>query len=90
MLFLLRPPQTYMPYGLPRDPVQQDAWNRQERAAFDSTRRVAPYRPAEDDSAHPDVIAALKDLTELRNSGALTDEEFAAAKAKVLSGSAGS
>ena len=89
MLFLLRPQQTWMPYSLPRDPVQQDARNQQLRNAYDSTRRVPPYRPADDASSPPDVIDRLRDLAELRDSGALTDEEFAKAKAKVLSGSEG-
>jgi hypothetical protein len=84
MLFLLRPQQTYMPYYLPRDPVEQKLRNQQVRAAYDSTRRVPPYQPGED-TAPPDVIAQLKSLAELRKSGALTDDEFAAAKAKVLS-----
>ena len=34
--------------------------------------------------AAPDPIAQLKDLAELHSSGALTDEEFAAQKAKLL------
>ena len=88
MLFLLRPQQTWMPYSLPRDPVQQDVRNQQRRAAYDSTRRVPPYRPGDGAASPPDVIAQLKDLAELRDSGALSDDEFAAAKAKVLSGSA--
>ncbi len=87
MLFLLRPPQTYMPYYLPRDPVQQDVRNQEMRTAYDSTRRVPAYQPAEGGSS-PDVIGQLKSLADLRDSGALTDDEFSAAKAKVLSGPA--
>ena len=88
MLFLLRPQQTWMPYALPRDPAQQDARNQQMRTAYDSTRRVPPYRPA-DGGSQPDVIEQLESLAELHDSGALTDEEFTRAKAKLLSGSAG-
>jgi hypothetical protein len=33
-----------------------------------------------------DVTAKLKELADLKTAGILTDEEFAAAKAKVLSG----
>ena len=89
MLFLLRPQQTWMPYCLPRDPVQQDVRNQEMRTAYDSTRRVPPYRPADGGGSQPDVIAQLKSLAELHDSGALTDQEFTTAKAKLLSGSAG-
>lgn len=34
-----------------------------------------------------DVVARLKELADLRDAGALTDEEFAAAKAQLLGGS---
>ena len=89
MLFLLRPQQTWMPYSLPRDPVQQDVRNQEMRTAYDSTRRVPPYRPTDGGGSQPDVIAQLKSLAELHDSGALTDQEFTTAKAKLLSGSAG-
>ncbi len=88
MLFLLRPQQTWMPYSLPKDPVQQDVRNQQMRTAYDSTRRVPAFQPAADSSS-PDVIGQLRSLAELHDSGALTDDEFALAKAKVLSGSPG-
>jgi Short C-terminal domain len=84
MLFLLRPQQTWMPYYLPRDPVQQGVRNEQMRTAYDATRRVPPNQPAADTES-PDVIGQLKTLAELHHSGALTDEEFTAAKAKLLS-----
>jgi hypothetical protein len=89
MLFLLRPRQTYMPYALPRDPASTDERSEQLHRAYTSTRRVAA--PALSPDAGPgaeaprDVVAALKDLGALHESGALTDDEFAAAKAKVLS-----
>lgn len=76
MLFLLRPRQTWMPYSLPRDPNQMDEWNRLSRDAYGSTRRVAP--------AAADPLAQVRVLAELHQSGALTDEEFAAGKAKLL------
>ena len=41
-----------------------------------------PQAPAAAPAADP--IAQLKDLAELHSSGALTDEEFAAQKAKLL------
>jgi hypothetical protein len=40
--------------------------------------------PAAAAAPAPDPIAQLKDLAELHDSGALTDEEFAAQKAKLL------
>jgi hypothetical protein len=40
------------------------------------------YAPAPDPA--PDAVGRLKELAELHNSGVLTDEEFAAAKRKVL------
>ena len=81
MLFLLRPRQTYMPYALPRDPKQMHEWNTLSNNAYASTRRVAPYEPHADTGA---VVDKMKELAALHASGALTDEEFAAAKAKVL------
>jgi hypothetical protein len=89
MLFLLRPRQTYMPYGLPRDPEGTETWNEQLQKAYSSTRRVAAPTPAADKAASRDVVAELKDLGALHASGALTDEEFATAKATVLSASEG-
>ena len=65
-----------MPYALPRSRELQDAYNRQLREAYESTRRVAP--------SGPDPLAQVKQLAELHRSGVLTDEEFSAAKAKVL------
>ena len=82
MLFLLRPRQTYMPYALPRDRTQQDAYNRQQRDAYASTRRVAPSAPTV--TSPRDPIADLKELGQLHQSGVLTDAEFTAAKTKVL------
>jgi hypothetical protein len=40
--------------------------------------------PATAPAAEADPIAQLKELGELRDSGVLTDEEFAAQKAKIL------
>jgi hypothetical protein len=82
MLFLLRPRQTWMPYALPRSAPQQNVYNQQLQKAYSETRRVAPAVPARD------PIADLKELAQLHASGALTDEEFAAGKAKLLSSDA--
>lgn len=81
MLFLLRPRQTRVPYAVPRDP-NQIAWHNEEaERAYRDTRRVADAEPSARDS-----IAALRDLADLHQSGALTDVEFQTAKAKILSG----
>lgn len=83
MLFLYRPRQTYMPYRLPRNVSQQQRYNQQLQQRFDSTRRLPPPTPAAQAPAR-DTITQLKELAELHDSGALTDAEFAAAKAKLL------
>ncbi|MGZ5310912.1 MAG: SHOCT domain-containing protein [Solirubrobacterales bacterium] len=56
---------------------QQARWAQQE-PAYAEPAPAAPA-PAADDS-----IAKLKELGELHQSGVLTDEEFAAQKAKLL------
>ncbi len=82
MLFLLRPRQTYMPYALPRNQLEQEAYHRELEQAYASTRRVRPPDPAA--AAGADLAGSLRELGELHRSGALSDEEFAAAKAKLL------
>jgi hypothetical protein len=81
MLFLYRPRETWMPFALPRGRTQQGAYNRHLQAEFASTRRVPPAAPA---MVERDPIADLKGLGALYKSGALTDAEFEAAKAKLL------
>jgi hypothetical protein len=101
MLFLYRPRQTWMPYRLPRQRTEQAAYNRQLQEKFGATRRVqSPVPPPDAGSAlapgqtapasAQDVPARLKELAQLHADGALSDDEFAAAKARVLDdGSAG-
>jgi hypothetical protein len=86
MLFLYRPRQTYMPFARPRSHTAQAAYNRQLQEKFDSTRRVQPAIPvaAAPQPAPPNPTAELKDLAAMHESGALTDAEFAAAKARLL------
>ena len=83
MLFLYRPRQTWLPYRVPRNlsAQQQRAYNLQMQDRFAATRRVPPAAPV---AAERDPLDALERLGELREAGTLTDEEFAAAKAKVL------
>lgn len=54
---------------------QQDAAAQQQQAAA----QQAPAAPAQDDS-----MAKIRELGEMRSQGLLTDEEFAAQKAKIL------
>lgn len=79
MLFLYRPPQTWMPYSLPQRRSDQAAYNRQMQARYQSTLRKPPAQP----SSRTD-LEALAELGELHRSGVLTDDEFEQAKAKVL------
>jgi hypothetical protein len=87
MLFLMRPRQTWMPYALPRDPRQQNVYNQQLQKGYDNTRRVDPSQPSAREERDP--IAALKELAEMHENGVLSDDEFAAAKAKLLAPDAG-
>jgi len=83
MLFLYRPRETWMPYRLPRNLTQQRAYNRQMQERFDETRQHVPAASAANEPRR-DPISALKELAQLHDAGALTDEEFAAAKSKLL------
>jgi hypothetical protein len=83
MLFLYRPRETWMPYRLPRNLTQQQAYNRQMQERYVQTRQHAPAA-SRADAAPRDPISALKELAQLHDAGALTDEEFAAAKSKLL------
>jgi hypothetical protein len=55
----------------------------QERWAQQDDYGQAPAAPAPA-AGGGDTVQQLKDLAELRDSGVLTDEEFAAQKAKIL------
>jgi hypothetical protein len=46
----------------------------------------APYPAAATGDAGSDTVAQLQQLAQLHDSGALTDEEFASAKQKLLAG----
>ena len=64
----------------------QIAANR-ERAYEEQTAPQAQYSqpaPAPAAASQPNVIEQLKQLAELRDQGILTDEEFAAQKARIL------
>jgi hypothetical protein len=63
---------------------QANRWGQQEASAEPEPEPTyaapAPAEPA------PDPIQQLKDLADLKDQGILTEEEFAAEKAKVLAG----
>ena len=59
----------------------------QDQAAYQQTAAAAPPAPAPaTPSAGSDTVAQLQQLSQLHDSGVLSDEEFAAAKQKVLAG----
>lgn len=61
---------------------QANRWaaeDQQQQQQYAEPAAAAPPPPAE-----PDTFAQLKQLGELHDSGVLTDEEFAAEKAKIL------
>ena len=74
-------------HALPAAPrrMEQDDYNHQLQQAYSATRQVPAYAPA---AAAPapadDPLARLRELAQLHESGALTDDEFTAAKAKLL------
>jgi hypothetical protein len=64
---------------------QSQRWGQQEAAAQEPepTYAAPPPAPAAVPAA-PDPIAQLKELAALKEQGILTDDEFAAQKAKIL------
>lgn len=59
--------------------------NHQEQQAVAAQQAQAAPAPAAAPATDVDITGELTKLAEMRNNGILTDEEFAAAKAKVLS-----
>jgi hypothetical protein len=57
---------------------QNARWAQEDQAAYDQQQQAYQAPPAEDNSAQ------LQNLAQLHSQGVLTDEEFAAAKAKLL------
>ena len=62
---------------------QANRWSQQEAEPYYDA--PPPSAPAPAQSAGSDTISQLKDLAELKNQGVLTDAEFEAQKARVLS-----
>jgi hypothetical protein len=70
---------------------QANRWSQQEDQQYYEQQQYAPppqqqYAPPPAPAAAPqkDSITQLKELAELKNQGILTEEEFAAQKAKIL------
>ncbi len=63
---------------------QDAAYNQQQAVAMEQGVAQAAPMPAAPAPPQQDMTAKLKSLADLHSAGALTDEEFAAAKAKIL------
>ena len=64
---------------------QGDRWNQQAEAeAYEQQAAAQPPQAAPAAAPEVDMVAQLKELAELKDAGILTEEEFAAQKAKVL------
>jgi hypothetical protein len=59
---------------------QANRWSQQEEAQYNQQQAAA----APPQQSQPDQIEQLKQLADLHSQGILTDEEFAAQKAKIL------
>jgi Short C-terminal domain len=68
-----------------QDAADADAYRQQQ--AYDQQQTYAPPPPPQPAApAQTDVIGQLQKLGELKAAGILTEEEFAAQKAKILAG----
>jgi hypothetical protein len=63
---------------------QANRWSQQEEQQYYEQQQAAQPAPAPPPAAAADPVAQLKELAELKNQGILTEEEFAAQKAKIL------
>jgi hypothetical protein len=70
---------------------QAERWQRKDSAAYGQPEPAYQEPGPQDDpppqaAPAPDFIQQLKDLADLKAQGILTEEEFAAQKARILSG----
>jgi hypothetical protein len=65
---------------------QAERWNQQEAAQAPPPEQAPPPPPAPAAGGESSMIDQLKELGELKSQGILTEEEFAAQKAKLLGG----
>jgi hypothetical protein len=64
---------------------QAAKWDQQDQQQYaDQQQQQQQYAPPPPEPAEPDSTAELQNLAQLHAQGVLTDEEFAAAKAKIL------
>jgi putative oligomerization/nucleic acid binding protein len=63
---------------------QANRWAQQDAEQYAEQAPPPPPAPAAAPAAGADVVTQLKQLAELRDQGILTEEEFAAQKAKLL------
>jgi len=63
---------------------QARRWGEQEQYAPQQEQYAAPPPPPPPAAAAPDPFEELKQLAQLHEQGILTDDEFAAQKAKIL------
>ena len=65
---------------------QAQRWGQQDAYAYEQQQPEPTYAapPPAPAAAEPDMVQQLKDLAQLKQQGILTDEEFAAQKAKIL------
>lgn len=67
---------------------QQEKYASQDQAAYDqqmaAQQQAAPPPEAAPAGGGDDVVAQIEQLSQLHNSGVLNDEQFEAAKAKLL------
>jgi dethiobiotin synthetase len=65
------------------DDLEQQQYQQQQQA-YAPPAPAAPPPPAPNQGISPEAMDQLKQLADLKSQGILTDEEFAAQKAKVL------
>jgi len=63
---------------------QQNKYAQQDQAAYDQQQAAAAPAPAPAAAPAVDPIERIKELAQLKDQGILTEEEFAAQKAKLL------
>jgi len=65
---------------------QAERWQRQGTYPYDQPayQEPPPQYAAPEPAPQQDMVQQLKDLAELRDQGVLTEEEFAAQKARIL------
>jgi Short C-terminal domain len=63
---------------------QAAKWDAQDQQQYAQQPQYAPEQPYAPEAPEEDATAQLQNLAALHTQGVLTDEEFAAAKAKIL------